>query len=97
MPDASKYPSYVLVKSVGPKVSWAESRVQEIGDYPQFHAKKSGGEDRWCRHQSSPREFHRTKSYCHLYGGQGQLQAYFEPFATMNFLGLDLPASDRWH
>ncbi|GFU07477.1 uncharacterized protein TNCV_2224731 [Trichonephila clavipes] len=33
---------YVLVKSVGPKVSWAESRVQGTGEYfppLQFHAK----------------------------------------------------------
>ncbi|GFT29037.1 uncharacterized protein TNCV_3586871 [Trichonephila clavipes] len=33
---------YVLVKSVGSKVSWAESRVQETGEYfppLQFHAK----------------------------------------------------------
>ncbi|GFX37604.1 uncharacterized protein TNCV_3201271 [Trichonephila clavipes] len=33
---------YVLVKSVGPKVSWAESRVQGTGEYfhpLQFHVK----------------------------------------------------------
>ncbi|GFW55730.1 uncharacterized protein TNCV_121141 [Trichonephila clavipes] len=33
---------YVLFKSVGPKVSWAESRVQGTGEYfppLQFHAK----------------------------------------------------------
>ncbi|GFS86073.1 uncharacterized protein TNCV_1583221 [Trichonephila clavipes] len=32
---------YVLVKSVGPKVFWAESRVQGTGENflpPQFHA-----------------------------------------------------------
>ncbi|GFW02094.1 hypothetical protein TNCV_4854341 [Trichonephila clavipes] len=32
---------YVLVKSVGPKVLWAESRVQRTGEYfapLQFHA-----------------------------------------------------------
>ncbi|GFU45827.1 hypothetical protein TNCV_3068061 [Trichonephila clavipes] len=43
------------------------------------------------------REFHRAKSYCHLYGAQGQRQAYFLPLATMNFVGLDLTTSDRCH
>ncbi|GFS92785.1 uncharacterized protein TNCV_1161851 [Trichonephila clavipes] len=36
------YTEYVLVKSVGPEVSWAESRVQGTGEYfppLQFHAK----------------------------------------------------------
>ncbi|GFS90921.1 uncharacterized protein TNCV_3027671 [Trichonephila clavipes] len=36
------YTEYVLVKSVGPKVLWAESRVQGTGEYfppLQFHAK----------------------------------------------------------
>ncbi|GFW23926.1 hypothetical protein TNCV_946101 [Trichonephila clavipes] len=37
MPDATKYPlstrGYVLIKSVGPKVLWAESRVQGTGEY----------------------------------------------------------------
>ncbi|GFT63545.1 uncharacterized protein TNCV_870151 [Trichonephila clavipes] len=36
------HPEYVLVKSVGPKVSWAGSQVQGIGEYfppIQFHAK----------------------------------------------------------
>ncbi|GFU81908.1 uncharacterized protein TNCV_2537171 [Trichonephila clavipes] len=49
MPDANKYPpstlgvryEYALVKSVGPKVLWAESRAQGTGEYfppIQFHA-----------------------------------------------------------
>ncbi|GFT37300.1 hypothetical protein TNCV_1127251 [Trichonephila clavipes] len=44
MPDATKYPpvhtEYVLVKSVGPKVLYPESRVQGTGEYfppLQFH------------------------------------------------------------
>ncbi|GFS83066.1 hypothetical protein TNCV_1286871 [Trichonephila clavipes] len=41
-------------------------------------------------------EFHRDKSYCPLYGAQGQRQAYLYPHATMNFVGLDLTTSDRW-
>ncbi|GFW68088.1 hypothetical protein TNCV_1879701 [Trichonephila clavipes] len=34
---------------------------------------------RWYCHLSSLREFHRAKSYCHLYGAQGlvQRQVYF--------------------
>ncbi|GFV01004.1 hypothetical protein TNCV_1078981, partial [Trichonephila clavipes] len=39
------------------------------------------------------REFRRANSYCHLYGAQGQRQAYFWPLATMNFMGLDLTKS----
>ncbi|GFV97120.1 uncharacterized protein LOC103524116 [Trichonephila clavipes] len=42
-------------------------------------------------------KFRRAKSYCHLYGAQGQRQAYFQPLATMNFVGLDLTTLDRWH
>ncbi|GFY11094.1 hypothetical protein TNCV_4470801 [Trichonephila clavipes] len=41
------------------------------------------------------RKFHRAKPYCHLYGDQGQRQAYFKPHTTMNFVGLDLTPSDR--
>ncbi|GFT45931.1 hypothetical protein TNCV_2250691 [Trichonephila clavipes] len=40
-------------------------------------------------------EFRRAKSYCHLYGAQGQRQAYLLPHATMNFVGLDLTTLDR--
>ncbi|GFV68250.1 uncharacterized protein TNCV_1875321 [Trichonephila clavipes] len=71
---------YVLVKSVGPKVSWAESRVQGTGEYfppLQFHAEIVEVVDGWCCQLSSLREFLRAKSYCHLYGAQGQRQAYF--------------------
>ncbi|GFV21882.1 hypothetical protein TNCV_4525691 [Trichonephila clavipes] len=42
-------------------------------------------------------EFRRANSLCHLYGAQGQRQAYFQPLATMNFVDLVLTASDRWH
>ncbi|GFU73659.1 hypothetical protein TNCV_2093661 [Trichonephila clavipes] len=35
--------------------------------------------------------------HCHLYGAQGQRQAYFLPMPTMNFVGLALTTSDRWH
>ncbi|GFT04072.1 hypothetical protein TNCV_3346181 [Trichonephila clavipes] len=55
------------------------------------------GGDRWWRHLSSLREFHRVKSYCHLYGAKGQRQAYIRPITTMNFVGLDLTMSDTWH
>ncbi|GFV81490.1 uncharacterized protein TNCV_52141 [Trichonephila clavipes] len=72
---------YVLFKSVGPKVWWAESREQ--GDWrifpsPSVPCQDCGGGDRWCRHLSSHREFFRPKSYCHLYSAEGlcQRQAY---------------------
>ncbi|GFX76382.1 mariner Mos1 transposase [Trichonephila clavipes] len=64
---------YVLVKSVGPKDLWAESRVQGTGvNFPpiQFHAKiveveiDSGAIYRNVL--SSLQEFHRAKSYCRL-------------------------------
>ncbi|GFU76858.1 transposable element Tc3 transposase [Trichonephila clavipes] len=52
---------YVLVKSVGPKVLWAESRVQgdwRIFPYPSVPCQNCGGGDRWCRLLSSlPRNF----------------------------------------
>ncbi|GFU28262.1 uncharacterized protein TNCV_1022471 [Trichonephila clavipes] len=62
MSDATKYPrvhtEYVLVKSVGLKVLWAESRVQGTGEYfpPPVQWQNCGGGDRWCRHPSSFRE-----------------------------------------
>ncbi|GFT25240.1 uncharacterized protein TNCV_181101 [Trichonephila clavipes] len=66
---------YVLVKSVGPKVLWAEimsARDWRIFSSPSVPRLKCGGGDRWCRHLSPLREFHRAKSYCHLYGAQAQ-------------------------
>ncbi|GFW97469.1 uncharacterized protein TNCV_4991451 [Trichonephila clavipes] len=91
--DSAKYPSthteYVLVKSVGPKVLWAESRVQETGEYfplLQFHAKIVEVEIGSVAIYRPFGEFRRAHSYCHLYGEQylGQRQAYFQPLATMN-------------
>ncbi|GFY15731.1 uncharacterized protein TNCV_1283761 [Trichonephila clavipes] len=74
------YTEYLLVKSVGLKVLWAESRVQGTGEYfpPfQFHAKivEIGGVAIYRPFG----EFRRANSYCHLYGAQGlgQRQAYF--------------------
>ncbi|GFV15443.1 hypothetical protein TNCV_4834691 [Trichonephila clavipes] len=51
----------------------------------EFPCRNCGGGGRWCRHLS----------YCHLYGSQGQRQAYLLPHATMDFVGLDLITSDR--
>ncbi|GFV73587.1 hypothetical protein TNCV_1269671 [Trichonephila clavipes] len=42
-------------------------------------------------------EFHPANSHCHLYGDESQRQAYFQLFATLNFVDLDLTSSDRWH
>ncbi|GFX82464.1 uncharacterized protein TNCV_2166121 [Trichonephila clavipes] len=70
---------YVLVKSVGPKVLWAEITSAEdwrIFPSPSVPCLNCGGGHRWCCHLSSLRESRRAKSYCQLYGGQGQCQAY---------------------
>ncbi|GFU85232.1 uncharacterized protein TNCV_2385391 [Trichonephila clavipes] len=73
---------YVFVKSVGPKVLWAESRMQGTGEY--FHPLQSHGkivevEIGGVAFYRPFGEFRRAKSYCHLYGAQGlgQRQAYF--------------------
>ncbi|GFW50571.1 uncharacterized protein TNCV_2888741 [Trichonephila clavipes] len=73
---------YVLVKSVGPKVLWAESRVQGTGEYfPPllFHAKIVEVEIGGVAIYRPFGEFRRANSYCHLYGAQGlaQRQPYF--------------------
>ncbi|GFU65643.1 uncharacterized protein TNCV_635661 [Trichonephila clavipes] len=63
---------YVLVKSEGPKVLWAESLVQGTGEnFPPLllHSKivVIGG----VAIYRPFREFHLANSYCHLYGAQG--------------------------
>ncbi|GFU94351.1 uncharacterized protein TNCV_4889771 [Trichonephila clavipes] len=70
---------YVLVKSVGPKVLWAESRVQGTGEYfppLQFHAKIVEVEIGGAVIYRPLGEFRRANLYCHLHGAQGQRQAY---------------------
>ncbi|GFW99083.1 uncharacterized protein TNCV_3008531 [Trichonephila clavipes] len=72
----------VFVKSGGPKVLWAESRVQGTGEYfPPFqsHGKVEDVEIGGVALYRPIGEFRRANSYCHLYGGQslGQRQAYF--------------------
>ncbi|GFU77360.1 uncharacterized protein TNCV_3174381 [Trichonephila clavipes] len=72
----------VLIKSVGPKVFWAVSRVKETGEYfppIQFHGKIVVVDIGGGAIYRPFREFHRAKSYCQLYGAQGlnQRQAYF--------------------
>ncbi|GFW51921.1 uncharacterized protein TNCV_1188521 [Trichonephila clavipes] len=73
---------YVLVKSVGPKVLWAESRVQ--GTREHFPPLQSHGiivevEVGGVTIYRLFGEFRRANSYCHLYGAQslGKRQAYF--------------------
>ncbi|GFU17222.1 uncharacterized protein TNCV_1854471 [Trichonephila clavipes] len=73
---------YVLVKSVGLKVLWAELRVQGTEEYfppLQFHAKIVEVEIVGVAIYRPFGEFRRANSYCHLYGAQGQCQrqAYF--------------------
>ncbi|GFX49119.1 uncharacterized protein TNCV_3077371 [Trichonephila clavipes] len=73
---------YVLIKSVGPKVLWAESRVQGTGEYfppLQSHGKIVEVEIGGGAIHRPFGEFLRAKTYRHLYGAQDlvQRQAYF--------------------
>ncbi|GFV51923.1 uncharacterized protein TNCV_1322761 [Trichonephila clavipes] len=73
---------YVLIKSVGLKVLWAESRVQGTGEYftpLQSHGKFVEMEIGGVAIYHPFGEFHQDNSYCYLYGAQGlgQRQAYF--------------------
>ncbi|GFW66627.1 uncharacterized protein TNCV_1370601 [Trichonephila clavipes] len=70
---------YVLFKSVGPKILWAVSRVQGTGEYfppLQLHAYIGEMEIGGVAIYRPFGEFGRANSYCHLYGAQGQRQAY---------------------
>ncbi|GFT12520.1 uncharacterized protein TNCV_5093281 [Trichonephila clavipes] len=65
---------YVLVKSVGPKVLWAESRVQGTGEYfspLQSHDKIVEVEIGGVAIYRPFGEFRLANSYYHLYGAQG--------------------------
>ncbi|GFX00126.1 uncharacterized protein TNCV_296151 [Trichonephila clavipes] len=79
--DVTKYPrvntEYVLVKSVSPKVLWAESRVQMTGKYVpllQLHTKIVEVEIGGVSFYRPFGEFLRANSHCLLYGAQGQGQ-----------------------
>ncbi|GFV65210.1 DUF4758 domain-containing protein [Trichonephila clavipes] len=90
---------YVLVKSVGPKVLWAESRVQETGEYflpLQFPAKIVEVEIGGVAIYRPFGKLSRANSHCHLYGAQGlgQRQTYFYPLATVDFMDLIQTTSD---
>ncbi|GFV93897.1 uncharacterized protein TNCV_1811521 [Trichonephila clavipes] len=80
MPDATKYlrvhTEYVLVKLVGPKSCGLshEHRDWRIFSSPSVPCKNCGVGVTIYR---SFGVFHRAKSYYHLYGAQGQRQAYF--------------------
>ncbi|GFX38692.1 uncharacterized protein TNCV_4187811 [Trichonephila clavipes] len=76
------YTENVLAKSVGPKVLWSKSRMQDTGEYfppLQSHCKIVEGEIGGVAINRPFGEFHRANSYCHLYGAQGlgQRQPYF--------------------
>ncbi|GFW67981.1 uncharacterized protein TNCV_1617421 [Trichonephila clavipes] len=71
---------YVLVKSVGPKVLWAESRVQGTGEYfppLQSHGKIVEVEIGSVAIYRPFGEFRGANSYYYLYGAEilGQRQA----------------------
>ncbi|GFX88269.1 hypothetical protein TNCV_1066851 [Trichonephila clavipes] len=92
---------YVLIKSVGPKVLWAESRVQGNGEnLPpfQFHVLNVEGE---IHGSAIYRLFGNFTALNHAVTCMG-LKAKANNRRTssplsMNFMGLDLPMSDRWH
>ncbi|GFY14377.1 hypothetical protein TNCV_1021421 [Trichonephila clavipes] len=78
-----------------PWTSWTVAKLSLVQD--KFHAEIVEEEIGGVAIYRPFGEFRRAQSYCHLYGAQGQRQAYFLPLATMNFVGLDLTTSDRWH
>ncbi|GFX94791.1 uncharacterized protein TNCV_2378641 [Trichonephila clavipes] len=90
---------YVLVKSVDPKSCGLSHELRDwrIFPFPSVYAEIVEVEIGGVAIYRPFVEFHRAESYCHLYGAQGQRRAYFLPLATMNFVGLDLTSSDRWH
>ncbi|GFY19756.1 uncharacterized protein TNCV_4649281 [Trichonephila clavipes] len=69
---------YVLVKSEDPKSCGLNHECKDWRIFPSTSVPclNCGGGDRCCRYLSSLQEFHRANSYCHLYGDQGQRQAY---------------------
>ncbi|GFU24981.1 hypothetical protein TNCV_2844751 [Trichonephila clavipes] len=107
MPDATKYlrvhTDYVLVKSVGSKTCGAESQVQGTGEYflpLQFHAEIVVGGDRVVSPSIAssgnfPAELNRIVTCMVLKANDGRRTS--SPLATMNFVGLDLITSERWH
>ncbi|GFW82597.1 uncharacterized protein TNCV_3491691 [Trichonephila clavipes] len=73
---------YVLVKSMDPKSCRLshEHRDWRIFPSPSVPCRNCGGGDRGGVTICRPfREFRRAKSYCHLYGAQGQRQVFFSP------------------
>ncbi|GFX01648.1 hypothetical protein TNCV_3971481 [Trichonephila clavipes] len=87
MPDATKHPPS-NTRSTCSLNQWVRSLVGLItstgtGEYfppLQFACRNCGGGDRGrVAIYSSFGEFRRAKSYCHLYGAQGQRQAYLLP------------------
>ncbi|GFY00793.1 uncharacterized protein TNCV_2141851 [Trichonephila clavipes] len=90
---------YLLVKSEVPKSCGLSHKRRDwrIFPSPSVQAEIVEVEIGGVAIYSPFGEFRLAKSYCHLYGAQGKRQAYFLPLATMNFVGLDLTTSDRWH
>ncbi|GFU68757.1 hypothetical protein TNCV_4400351 [Trichonephila clavipes] len=97
------------LRAVGSLVVRAsDSRLEGLGSMPDatkhppsthgFTCRNCGGGDRGRVAIYRPfGEFRRAKSYCHLYGAEGQRQAVPLVHATMNFVGyyLDLTTSDQ--
>ncbi|GFT52395.1 uncharacterized protein TNCV_502251 [Trichonephila clavipes] len=70
---------YVLVKSVGPKSYGLSHELRDwrIFPSPSVHAEIVEVEIGGVAIYRPLGNFRRAKSYCHLYGAQGQRQAYF--------------------
>ncbi|GFY35407.1 uncharacterized protein TNCV_195001 [Trichonephila clavipes] len=78
---------YVLLKSVGPKFLWTESRVQLTGEYfppLQFHALIGKVEIGGAAIYHPFREFRLAISDCHLFGAQDQGQKQVELLAPFH-------------
>ncbi|GFW37680.1 uncharacterized protein TNCV_415661 [Trichonephila clavipes] len=77
---------YVFDKSLGPKVLWAESRVQGTGEYfplIQSHGKIVEVEIGGVAIYHPFGEFRRTNSYCHLYTRAfGDGPRHFDPWSN---------------
>ncbi|GFW35939.1 hypothetical protein TNCV_1927681 [Trichonephila clavipes] len=80
----------LVVRALGSRPEGLGSMPDATKYSPSIHGVEICGVAIYCPFG----EFRRAKSYSHLYGAQGQRQAYLLPHATMNFVVLDLTTSD---
>ncbi|GFV14290.1 transposable element Tcb2 transposase [Trichonephila clavipes] len=93
---AQRYVHYILQPHVLPLMQRFPGAIyQQDNARPhtaRFTCRNCGGGDSVAIYRPFG-EFRRAKSYCHLYGAQGQRPTLAH--ATMNFVGLDLTTSNR--